>query len=628
MQGTADWHWGRKFSLTSSQGHKSFEAAFAHFQDREHWKTVAEHLWGQNWKSISGLGVRTDSTELMQDTEEDDQADSFTNYFEGLNDGNSVDEIENAAIRSIVSILSGCTSAGTEIAEDQMAAYHKAFVKVVFDRIPEEQRDRVPKSPALASAFFAKFLNASNNYQRSYYGFSKQALEAMIAEKGIRPKKKTIDGMVEALAEFQQKHDSSSKDIDNMIEEDQIRKITMKNIFEKSFQGRLKGEARDHCTLGHKLELPILQSFHNECVKANDSVGNQHFYSSTHALNHVNILSGYTCGLVAKSGYNYAKDSVDFLLTVTKGPDDFEPEVWAMEVKSRLVNRSRNADEDFNTQTDRSKFARIDDSDAHKYLAYLDERFQCLHHAFVWDVKTVVHASADGQAQIIQSTIIDYCDDLKVAYGSVLQDIYHFALSWAYDENPVIPQVATDLATEVKAINSADSLRSTLGLWRAMFLQGSSRLPLPSLTRIIPAVHSYWNSVKGGSDTSTKLMDDCPIYVPQCAANMESKAVSRIMGLSFVSIHRLRQVFSSKELQNHYGSLHHYRTAAKQRFSFHYTMLECMDYFIGKVDGDTCKEGVTDNNRQLKAIRPTREKIAGSIPIPLPCPFNVTGTFI
>ena len=49
--GTADWHYLRKFSLTSSQAHKAFTLAFPAYKTNESWIAVAKYLYGDNeWK--------------------------------------------------------------------------------------------------------------------------------------------------------------------------------------------------------------------------------------------------------------------------------------------------------------------------------------------------------------------------------------------------------------------------------------------------------------------------------------------------------------------------------------------------------------------------------------------------
>jgi len=48
-QGTADWHMGRKFSLTSSQSDASFQKAFIVNQQDDSWCDTAEYLFGENY---------------------------------------------------------------------------------------------------------------------------------------------------------------------------------------------------------------------------------------------------------------------------------------------------------------------------------------------------------------------------------------------------------------------------------------------------------------------------------------------------------------------------------------------------------------------------------------------------
>ena len=48
-QGTADWHYGRKFSLTSSQASRSFQVAFINYQMNDDWVQVARNLFGDEY---------------------------------------------------------------------------------------------------------------------------------------------------------------------------------------------------------------------------------------------------------------------------------------------------------------------------------------------------------------------------------------------------------------------------------------------------------------------------------------------------------------------------------------------------------------------------------------------------
>jgi hypothetical protein len=65
--------------------------------------------------------------------------------------------------------------------------------------------------------------------------------------------------------------------------------------------------------------------------------------------------------------------------------------------------------------------------------------------------------------------------------------------------------------------------------------------PFPSFERLIPAIYAFWNIVKGGSETTTKLMDDCVTKIPKVQTNAESVACENggCMGFHCVQIRPL-----------------------------------------------------------------------------------------
>ena len=68
--GSADWFWLRRFSLTSSQGHKAFKIAFPIFKEEPHWIRVAEYLFGDSWQqelNVVEEGVLPGEQEENQD---------------------------------------------------------------------------------------------------------------------------------------------------------------------------------------------------------------------------------------------------------------------------------------------------------------------------------------------------------------------------------------------------------------------------------------------------------------------------------------------------------------------------------------------------------------------------------
>ena len=77
-------------------------------------------------------------------------------------------------------------------------------------------------------------------------------------------------------------------------------------ILQKSFLPHQKGKAREHCSLGHRLELPILHNW------------TQVVTGDTSPVLGLKVRGAYTAGLAAKQGAPYAKDSIDFVITVTE----------------------------------------------------------------------------------------------------------------------------------------------------------------------------------------------------------------------------------------------------------------------------------------------------------------------
>ena len=77
-------------------------------------------------------------------------------------------------------------------------------------------------------------------------------------------------------------------------------------MLNRSFLPHQKGTKREHCSLGHRLEKPILKKI-IEMIKKEGSSSPAPF---------VNIKGAYTAGLAAKKGAVYAKDSINFVLLV------------------------------------------------------------------------------------------------------------------------------------------------------------------------------------------------------------------------------------------------------------------------------------------------------------------------
>ena len=119
----------------------------------------------------------------------------------------------------------------------------------------------------------------------------------------------------------------------------------------------------------------------------------------------------------------------------------------------------------------------------------MGERWQILHHAFVYDFKDVLFAVGDSQSEIISSTVVEFDDDLKGHYGHVLTDLKDLTLSWAYADSISLPIKLPDKFVEIGMtldnIKDEDALHGSANLWLSLHRK---TLPMPSFRRIIPAV--------------------------------------------------------------------------------------------------------------------------------------------
>ncbi|GFH62179.1 predicted protein [Chaetoceros tenuissimus] len=77
QQGTADWFWLRKFSLTSSQAHGAFLKLLPDKKDNDDWIKVATYIYGEDWAEVLDLGAQEkDSSDT---TTTNDDLKSFLN---------------------------------------------------------------------------------------------------------------------------------------------------------------------------------------------------------------------------------------------------------------------------------------------------------------------------------------------------------------------------------------------------------------------------------------------------------------------------------------------------------------------------------------------------------------------
>jgi hypothetical protein len=80
---------------------------------------------------------------------------------------------------------------------------------------------------------------------------------------------------------------------------------------------------------------------------------------------------------------------------------------WGFEAKGRVTANTA-ADEEADLHYSIDPHQRISQDEAHEHIVKVDERFQVMQHAYVYDFETVVLAIADNQAEIIRSCVISF----------------------------------------------------------------------------------------------------------------------------------------------------------------------------------------------------------------------------
>jgi hypothetical protein len=210
------------------------------------------------------------------------------------------------------------------------------------------------------------------------------------------------------------------------------------------------------------------------------------------------------------------------------------------------------------------------------------ESFQLLHHVYTYDSDKGLMIVGSNM-KLLFGAFVSFTPELKSAWGDVLQYIYERALKWAYGPREAIP-----LHT-IKNVLASDNMKSfkvdseafitNYSLWRKLNVdvERHFKFPIPPCSRILPIQHSSWNIGKGGSDTTTKLNDNCEerlgVRTPQ------TTATARMVLLYAVSMHREFQMIGARKDLD-YPSLHHYRHAANQRTSFANSLDKVVDMFL------------------------------------------------
>ena len=400
----------RKFSSTSSQTGQAFKAAFLHFKDDASWRYVAEYVYGDRVDAVFGLEEESDDDVEQEESSLQPLKIHLDTLFEQQL---FLGEEDDSKVKDTLDMLLEFVDEDSSLSPDEAATYvqdferyHFAIMKrILFARIPINQQGQV-------SDGLIKWFTYSNS-AREFLFVKSIVLKEMMKKRNLKCAGTKISDMISVL--------SGEKEASNSSEGPPLepKQAAIKAILSKSFQKPQKGAAREYCSLGHRMEKPILNNWINETKS-----------DSFFPVQNLQVTSAYTVGLAGKRGQPHAKDSVDFHLHVSpnNGSTPNNREAWGFEAKGRLTVKTAFAEEDVLESLHRDKHVEIDDVHVHKNLKIPSERWQVLHHAHVYDYPVVVHAVGDSQGEIIQSTIIHYTATTKEYYNKVLQDLKEHTL--------------------------------------------------------------------------------------------------------------------------------------------------------------------------------------------------------
>ena len=299
-------------------------------------------MWGEdNWREALGLNDVLDNNNDGDHTESsEDQVSPPQSIIEFVGSFVHVgeDHATEAAFNVIRPYIENDKTEDKTVAEETSnglgRATLKAAVKILSERVPSANC-KAPTTEKAMQKELAKWLQNSNA-KREFMFHSTNNLKDLVAKRGIKMSgSKTIDKIIEALANESLGLSSSGQDADNnaYVVEGSAN-LAIKAILQKSFLPHQKGATREACSMGHILEQPVLEKW-----IATTSM-------RRYPVQALKVNGAYTAGLVAKQDSPWAKDSIDFILTVSHH-DLEDHQTWGAEVKARVSNKTAAREEDF-----------------------------------------------------------------------------------------------------------------------------------------------------------------------------------------------------------------------------------------------------------------------------------------
>lgn len=251
-------------------------------------------------------------------------------------------------------------------------------------------------------------------------------------------------------------------------------------------------------------------------------------------------------------------------------------------------------------------------------LSKWKELMQVLHLCVCY--KTSVGALTVGQENgtTFYTVFIQFDNHLLQSYTQIVNFLKKEALLWAYkmSETPPWDGIKGIIAQQTKSHYSIEDVKTQFAIWRRLVCKTNDiMLPINRCSRIIPIQHAHWNSLKGVSDTTTKLFDQREFKLATRTKSPSTEACGRIFLAFTVLVHRMSQVFSAQRDIGTYATLSNFCNAAIKRRSFSSTLDGIIDYLKRSANLNATNTAEGDvQNKQTPPRRIFQNKPA-SIPI-------------
>ena len=487
-------------------------------------------------------------------------------------------------------------------AKVEMESFQATLLKLTGTKTPKFDAAAATRSDKSELKAFFEFIRADSRLMRFY--FQKPCLIDIAVHFGLKESLETtenkflasinINKIRAAVAAFLEKNPEVIMPMIQAKEANprQARQLLqgalggreklLRAIIQSSYMKPLTGQAKGYCSMGHKLEAPIMRACLEE--HANDNTQTP-----------TRVTDAYTAPLVERKIERYVRDSIDFLAKTVDC-------LIGVEIKSRVsVNTEKDAKghleklrdlfcdhQDATSST--TKYFEVDAESGNyrKCNESRSEAIQVLHHAYTYRLSKVLLLVGNKDGTIFYGIFFTFSDAVRQKYGEVLEDIYNNTIRPIYDNSGTAPfnffdKMDPDVLATITVngdVLDRKSFEMDLALFRSLLKKTAENPnPIPPTKHIIPLLFSAWNSLKGGSDATTNLFWRCKCVLP--TKSSQTSAVARLLMLSSVWVHRLHQL-ASKNPTSESSSLRAYRSLASRRSSFKNSLFMIVDTALQK----------------------------------------------